>query len=96
MPVCSHLLRPETHGRPGRAEERLGCLHVAVLTQHGVDQVAVPVNCSIQVRPATADLQICLIDVPPGAGAALLAMPAFAQLVAHDRQQLRLQSRTAS
>ena len=88
--VRRHLLRPEAHGRPRRAEEGLRRLHVAMLAQHGVDQVAVPIDRSIQVAPAAADLQIRLIDVPPGAAAAPPAMPALAQLVAHDRQQLCL------
>ena len=29
MPVRRHPVRPEAHGRPGRAEERLGRLHVS-------------------------------------------------------------------
>ena len=90
MPVRRHPVRSEALGRPGRAEERLGRLHVAVLAEHRVDQVAAAVDRPIQVGPAAADLQIRLIDVPSGAGAAPPAMPAFAQLVAHDGQQLRL------
>ena len=70
MPVRRHLLRSEAHGYPSRAEERLGRLHVAVLAEHGVDQVAVPVDRPIQVRPAAKDLQVVLVDMPTRAGAA--------------------------
>ena len=84
-----HLIWPEAHGRLRRAEERLGRLHVARLAEHGVDQVAVPVDRPIQVGPAAADLQVGLVDVPAGAGAASQAVPELAQFVADDGKQLR-------
>ena len=56
MSIRRHPLRAVAHGCPGQAEEGLGCLHVPVLAQHGVDQVPVPVDCPIQVAPATPDL----------------------------------------
>ena len=90
MAVRRHPVRPEAHGRPGGAEERLGRLHVPVLAQHGIDQVLIPVDRPIQVCPAAADLQVGLVDVPACPSPATRSEPALAELIAHDRQQLRL------
>jgi hypothetical protein len=61
-----------------------------VLAQHGVDQVPVPVERPIKVTPPAPDLQIRLVDMPASAGPTPHPLPALAQRVAHDRQQLRL------
>ena len=88
--VRRHSVRPEAHGRPRRAEEGLGRLHVAVLAQHHVDQVSVPVDRPVEVDPAAADLQVGLVDIPACPGYTALPEPALAQRVAHDGQELRL------
>src|ERR1700691_2205144 len=51
MAVGGHPVRAKTHGGLGRAEEGLSGLHVAMLAQHGVDQVSVPVDRPIKVTP---------------------------------------------
>ena len=67
MPVRRHPVRPEACGCPGRAEKRLGRLHVQVLSQHGVDQVAVPVDRPVEIAPAATNLQVGLVDMAAGA-----------------------------
>src|SRR3954470_13403213 len=45
----------------GGAEERPGGLHVPMLAEHHVDQRAGAVDGTIQVAPATADLDVSLV-----------------------------------
>ena len=56
--VRRYPVRPEAYGRAGRAEEGLGGLHVAVLAQHRIDQVPVPVDRPLKIDPPAADLQV--------------------------------------
>ncbi len=88
--VRRHPVRPEAHDRSRRAEERLGGTHVPVLAEHGVDQVSVPIDRPVEVDPAATDLQVGLVNIPAAPAAAPRAVPALAERVAHDRQQLRL------
>lgn len=60
-----------------------------MLTQRGVDQVPVPVDRAIQGDPLAPDLQIGLVHVPAGTRAVPLSVSAFAEFLAHDRQQFR-------
>jgi hypothetical protein len=83
-------IRQEAGGRLGGTEESLRRRHVATVTYHRVDQVAVPVNRPIQVNPLASDLQTRLVEVSTGAGLGPPPMPALAQFISHDRQQLRL------
>jgi hypothetical protein len=39
----------------GGAEECLGCGHVAMLAQHGVNQVAIAVEGAVETAPAARD-----------------------------------------
>jgi hypothetical protein len=89
MPVGRHSVRPITYRRLCGAEEGLGGRHVAALAQHGVDQVSVPIDGSIQIGPFAPDLEVSLVGVPAGTRATPLPMPAFAEFLTHDRQQLR-------
>jgi hypothetical protein len=49
--VCRHPVRPKARGRLCRTEEGLGCRHVAMLAEHGIDQVPVSIDSAIQVGP---------------------------------------------
>ena len=89
MAVYRHPVRPETHGRPSRPEEGLCRLHVAVLAEHGIDQVPVPVDRPAEVGPATTDLQVGLVGIPTDAGTTPRAVPALSKRVARDRRKLR-------
>ena len=70
----------------GRDPQRLGACHlhqpsqkapggvlVAVLAEHGVEEVAIAVDGAVEIAPAARDLHVGLIDVPgdPGAAAPL-------------------------
>src|SRR6476661_2970923 len=48
----------------GLPKEFLGYRHVALLAQHGVHQIAVPVDGPIQVMPLAGHFDVCLVDVP--------------------------------
>src|SRR5919202_2366561 len=64
VPVRGDAVRDYAGGRLGGAEERLGRRHVPVLAEHGVDQVAVAVDRTIQIAPTAPHFQLHLIDVP--------------------------------
>src|SRR3712207_2597034 len=69
--VRGDALGRHARGGLGRAEEGLRRGRVAVLAEHGVDEIAVAVDGPVEVGPAAAHLDVCLIDVPvPAAGAA--------------------------
>ena len=55
-------------------QKEAGSRSVPLLTQHRVQEIAVPVNGAVQVTPATADLHVGLIDVL-GAAVCLAAAP---------------------
>ena len=90
MTVCRDPVRSKTHGRPRRAEEGLGRLHITMLAQLRVDQVSVPVDRPVEVAPPAANFQVRLVDIPADPGSAPGSVTPFAQRVAHDRQQLCL------
>src|ERR687885_168138 len=76
MPVGGDLIGRHTRGGLGRAEEGPGRRHVAVMAQHRVDEVAVAVDGSVEIRPPAADLQVRFIHVPaPAAGSAPAVPP---------------------
>jgi hypothetical protein len=68
VPVCGHLCRSVTNYLTGLREELLGCLHIPVLREHGINQVAVPVYGPVQVAPFAIDLDVGLVDVPGETG----------------------------
>lgn len=90
MTVCRDPVRSKAHGRPRRAEEGLGRLHITMLAQLRVDQVSVPVDRPVEVAPPAANFQVGLVDIPADPGSAPGSVTPFAQRVAHDRQQLCL------
>jgi hypothetical protein len=55
MTICRDPVRSKAHGRLGRAEKGLGRLHIAMLAQHRVDQVSVPVDRPVVVAPPAAN-----------------------------------------
>src|ERR671916_2120983 len=90
VPVRGDPVRSNAGDRPCRAEEGLGRRHVAVLAEHRVDEIAVAVDRAIQVRPAAADLQVCLVRVPVPAAGTAPAVSAPTELVGQGRHELRL------
>ena len=63
VPVARYLLRRSLNNRECAAEEALGCRHIPRRAQHRVDQVAFPINRSVEIAPSPFDLQIGLVDV---------------------------------
>lgn len=90
VPVRGDLVGRHARDRLGRTKEGLGRRHVAVLAEHGVDQVAVAVDRSIQVGPAATNLQVGLVNVPAAAAGSTLATAAPAQFVGEQRRELGL------
>src|SRR3712207_2986977 len=90
VPVRGDAVGGDAGCGPGRAEEGLGRRHVAVLTEHGVDQSAVPVDGPIEITPATPHLQIRLVDMPAAAASTALAPPPLSEFAGQDRRELGL------
>src|SRR5919202_227145 len=90
VPVRGDAVRDDAGGRLGGAEERLGRRHVPVLAEHGVDQVAVAVDRTIQIAPAAPHFQIRLIHKPGTASGSALAAAALPEFSGQDRGELRL------
>ena len=90
MAIRRHPVGAKAHCRPGRAEEGLRCPHVALLAQHRVDQVAVPIDRPVEVAPPAAHLQVGFVNIPAHTGSASVPVTSFTQFIAHDGQQLCL------
>ncbi len=75
MAVGGDLFGLDLVDQPGGAQERLGRGHVAGFAQLDVDQIAVPVDCPVQIAPCAGDPKVCLVDVP---ASTYLANPALA------------------
>jgi site-specific DNA recombinase len=88
--VRGDLVGGHARDRLGRAEEGLGCRHVAVLAQHGVHEVTVAVDGPVQVAPPAAYLQVGLVHMPLAAAGATLTMPPTAEFVGQQRRELGL------
>src|SRR5919202_5086398 len=88
VPVRGDAVRDYSGGRLGGAEERLGRRHVPVLAEHGVEQVAIAVDRTIQIAPAAPHFQIRLIHKPGTASGSALAAAALPEFSGQDRGQL--------
>lgn len=64
MPVSRHLCWPLTNYFSGLCEELLGCLHIPVLREHGINQVTISINGPVQVIPLPVDLDVGFVHVP--------------------------------
>ncbi len=84
MPVRRHLLGWLLRNVERRSEEALGRVHIAMLTQQRVDQIALAINRSIQVLPDAADPDVGFVNVP---GASSLALALGAQRVGDQRRE---------
>jgi hypothetical protein len=66
----------------GLLEKALGRLHISLLAEHGVNQVAIPIDGAIEVAPFPFDVHIGFVDIlgPPCLSSAL-----GTQLIGHER-----------
>jgi hypothetical protein len=62
--IARHLARNLSDSGDSTTKESLGSRHVARLTKHRVDQIALTINGTVQVAPFSLDLYVRLIDVP--------------------------------
>ena len=85
--VSRDLVRGGSGDRHGRAEERLSGFLIAGFAQVDIDQVAVAVNCPVQILPPATYFDVCLVSIPAAAG---LAPAALAQSIGEQRHQLVL------
>jgi hypothetical protein len=83
--VSRDLVRRCSSDRHGGAEERFGGFLIAGLAQVDVDQIAVAVNCAVQVLPLAGHLDVRFINIPAAAG---LALAPSAQGLGEQRRQL--------
>ena len=49
-------------------EKRLSCFHISLLTQQGINQIAIVVDRSIQIAPLPMNFDVGLINVPGFSG----------------------------
>ena len=54
--IARQLMRNLPQSRDSTTEERLSSRHVARLTEHRVDQIALTIDGTVQVAPFTFDL----------------------------------------
>ncbi len=48
-------------------EKALRCIHISLLAQHGVNEVSVTINGTIEVAPIPVHFDVRFIDMPTGA-----------------------------
>src|SRR5688500_4761749 len=60
MPIASCLPRRSPYNRESATEEALGCGHIPRCAAHRVNQVALPINSSIEIAPLPFNLYIRL------------------------------------
>jgi len=82
--VGSHPRWLTTHYIFGSLEEPLGRGHIAVLTQHRVDHVAISINGAIEVVPLAANFDVRLIGI---SRTACFAFAPGAQLLCDKRSK---------
>ncbi len=49
-------------------KKALGCLHIALLTEHGVNQIAVAIDRPVEVLPHAFDFDVRLVGMPGAPG----------------------------
>src|SRR5438132_13761087 len=64
MPNGRHPLRGMTNDSDGLLEKALGRFHVSLFAEHRVNQVAIPIDGSIQVAPFPFDVDVGFIHIP--------------------------------
>src|SRR4028118_1159529 len=90
VPARGDAVGGHAGGGARRAEEGLGRRHVPVLAQHGVDQVAVPVDGAVEVTPAAPDLQVSLVHEPGATAGTPLPTATPPKFLGKDGRELRL------
>jgi hypothetical protein len=63
---------------PRHREKALGCVHIPVFAQHRINQIAIPIDGTVEVFPDSSDFDVRFIHVP---GAASLSLPFASEFV---------------
>src|SRR5258708_36769889 len=64
MAICRHLIRNEANHRNSLLEKPLSRLHVPFFAQHRINQIAIVIDCPIQITPLPMHFQIGFIHIP--------------------------------
>jgi hypothetical protein len=79
--ICGHSLWSIANSLESLAKKALGCIHISLLTEHGINQVAILINGSIQIAPLSLDPHIGFIHMP---GASYLTTSFCAQVIGDE------------
>jgi len=64
VPIGGHLVGNLANDCNCPLEKALSCLHIPLLTSHGISQIAILINCPIKITPFPFDFEIGLIHIP--------------------------------
>ncbi len=81
MSIGRHPLWCVTNHIDSLLEKAPGCLHISLLTQHGVNHIAIAIDGAIEVAPFSLDVDVGFIDIP---GPASLSSSLDSQLVGDE------------
>jgi hypothetical protein len=66
VPICGYSLWSLANCLEGLLEKTLGGVHISLLAEHGINQIAILINGTIQVAPLSLDSHRGLINMPGG------------------------------
>src|SRR5690242_10265505 len=66
MPISRHFFWSMTYHVESLFEKTLCCIHIPLLAQHGINEIAIAINSMIQIAPCSMHFDIRLIHVPGG------------------------------
>ncbi|GAC1568123.1 MAG: hypothetical protein NVS3B14_16320 [Ktedonobacteraceae bacterium] len=82
MSIGRHSFRRMTSDIKSLREEVLGGIHISLLTEHRVNQVAIPIDGSRERTPVPMNFDIGFIDMP---GSPYLPTSLDSKLISHER-----------
>src|SRR5215217_3391396 len=87
--VRGDAVRDHAGGELRGAKECLRRRPVAMLGEHGINQIAIAVDRTVEIAPVAANLQIRLIDVPRPASSASPTTTPWSQLIGQNGREFR-------
>jgi hypothetical protein len=70
MPIGCHPFWDRADDGESLLEKALGCLHISLLAQPRVSQVAIPIDGTIEITPFAMDTDVCFVHIPGRSGLA--------------------------
>ena len=86
MPIGRHPLWGVADDVDSLLEKALGCLHISLLAEHRINQIAISIDGSIEIAPFSFDVDVGLINIP---GSPCLSTSFGTQLVCHEWSKAR-------